>query len=221
MNLSKALGRSYWGMLGGVCLAGLLLSGCGSARDKRFAELPGVAGNPPAAPAAASAAGINIDMILPGQPLLITITDLPMMQQPIQDQVKQDGTITLLLNKTFAAAGKTRRQLEQEVHDYYVPAIYKQMTVSIQAQQQTRFYFVDGEVNNRGSRQVYMGPMTVLKAVASAGGFSDFANRSKVKLIHPNGQTQVINCRKAVDQPALDLPVYPDDKVIVPRRLFW
>ena len=63
--------------------------------------------------------------------------------------------------------------------------------------------------------------MTVLKAIASAGGVTDFANKRNVKLIHADGRKKSINIKKAIDQPALDLQVYPDDKVIVPRRLFW
>lgn len=223
-NLSAVLGRRYWGVFVGVALAGLLVNGCASSpkgnatdpMDPRFAAVPGMSSAATAAPAAPPD---PIDVIQAGQPLLITFTDLPVTQLPIQDQVKQDGSITLLLNHTFQAGGKTRRQLEQEVHDYYVPAYYKQMTVSIQAQQATRFYFVDGEVKQPG-RQVYIGPMTVLKAIASAGGVTDFAARN-VKLIHPTGQTKTINRKKAIDKPELDLPVYPDDKIIVPRRLIW
>jgi polysaccharide biosynthesis/export protein len=202
----------------GLGLAGLLLSGCASTPPQTtFAEnVPGA----PGAPAVAPANPDNIDIVQAGQPLTITFTDLPQPQMPIQDQVKQDGSITLLLNKTFMAAGKTRRQLEQEVHDYYVPGIFRQMTVSMQGQPQSRFYFVDGEVKQPG-RQVYIGPMTVLKAVASAGGCTDFSNKGKVKLIHPDGRTKVINIKQALDKPELDLPVYPDDKIYVPRRLFW
>ena len=225
-NLSKAMGRHGWGVVWGLGLAALLLSGCSSTPDSRFAAVPGVAsdGSAPASAMADSTPSApnpyNTDIIEPGESLVINITDLPTSQLPIQDQVKQDGTITLLLNHTFHAAGKTRRQLEQEVHDYYVPAFYRQMTVSIQGQPQTRFYFVDGEVKLPG-RQVYIGPMTVLKSIASAGGLTDYAARTKVKLIHPDGRVQTVNCRKAIDHPALDLPVYPDDKIYVPRRLFW
>ena len=218
-KLSRALGRRYWGVLFGVGLAGVLVSGCGSTPPaKQFADVPGMTGIPDAAPPTLPSPD-NTDILHPGQPVVITITDVPMNVLPIIDQIKQDGSITLLLNHTFNAAGKTRRQLEQEVHDYYVPGYYKQMTVSVQAQQQTRFYFVDGEVKAPG-RQVYIGDMTVLKAIASAGGITDFAAKD-VKLIHPDGRTKTVNRKKAIDKPELDLPVYPDDKVIVPRRLLW
>ena len=60
----------------------------------------------------------------------------------------------------------------------------------------------------------------MLKAIASAGGFTDFANKKKVKLTRVDGRTQTVNCVKALDNPSLDLEVYPGDKIHVPRRLW-
>jgi protein involved in polysaccharide export with SLBB domain len=125
-----------------------------------------------------------------------------------------------LLDKNFVAANKTRGELEREIHDYYVPSIYKQMTVVVRHEPQTRFYSVGGEVKAPG-RQVYISAMTVLKAIQSSGDFTDFANKRRVKLIHANGKSQVVNCKKIIKYPNLDLPVYPGDTIVVPRRLFW
>lgn len=225
MNLSKVFGKRGWSLLCGFGLAaGLLVSGCSSTpQQKTFADVPGVT-SPASTPASAAATNaadvINPDLLFAGEPILVTFSDLPYTQPPIQDQIKTDGTITLLQNATFVAAGKTRRQLEDEVHNYYVPNIYKQMTVSIQVQQATRFYYVDGEVK-QPARQVYIGPTTVLKAIASAGGLTDFSNRRNIKLIHSDGRIQTINYNKAISHPEQDLQVYPDDKVFVARRLLW
>ena len=151
---------------------------------------------------------------------MISITDTPMAVPLIMDQVKQDGTIKVLLDKSFMAAGKTLGDLEREIHDYYVPSIYKQMTVAVKHEPQTRFYSVGGEVRSP-SRQVYISAMTVLKAIQSCGDFTDFANKRRVRLIHANGKTQIVNCKKMIDNPNLDVPVYPGDTIHVPRRLFW
>src|SRR5437773_8139850 len=37
----------------------------------------------------------------------------------VDDIVKQDGTVTLLSNRVFAAAGKTISELQQELRDHY------------------------------------------------------------------------------------------------------
>jgi protein involved in polysaccharide export with SLBB domain len=70
------------------------------------------------------------------------------------------------------------------------------------------------------SRQTYISRITVLKAIASAGGFTDFANKKKVKLTRVDGRIQTVNCVKALDKPSLDPEVYPGDKIHVPRKLW-
>jgi len=151
--------------------------------------------------------------------LVIIFSDLPngAPPQPFEVHVKEDGTITLSLNQTFQAVGKRQGDLEKEIRDRYVPAYYKYLTVTIKPQD--RFYFVDGEVKGPG-RQVYIGPMTVTKAIGSCGDFTDFANRKKVKLTRVDGHTQTVNCKEAINDPRLDLPIYPGDKIHVPRKIF-
>jgi protein involved in polysaccharide export with SLBB domain len=60
--------------------------------------------------------------------------------------------------------------------------------------------------------------MTVTRAIATAGGFSPFANRKKVLLTRVDGKKFTINCRRAVLHPEDDLPVYPGDVIYIPRR---
>ncbi len=240
MNVSKVLG--CWVGAGGLLLAGLLVGGCETKpATAPFAELPGITTGPegistPAGPAGASpmapqagatgsqgmlpgATNTPIDIIEAGAALRITFSDLPILQQPFEDRVKQDGTITLMLNQTFKAAGKTRSELEKEIRDRYVPKYYLNMTVQVTIQEQTRFYFVGGEVKAPG-RQVYLGPMTVLKAIQSCGDFTDFAKRTAVELTRPDGRKFEVDCKKARQDPSLDLDVYPGDKIYVPRKLW-
>jgi polysaccharide export outer membrane protein len=100
-----------------------------------------------------------------------------------------------------------------------VPDYYKEMTVTVKQQESTRWYYINGEVR-APNRQIYNSRITVLKAIASASGFTDFANKTKVRLTRVDGRTQIINCRKALTNPALDLEVYPGDTIHVPRRLW-
>jgi protein involved in polysaccharide export with SLBB domain len=222
-----------------MLLAGLLLAGCRSS-GPQFADVPGLPANTGTAPAAMTSApdpvrattaspataaapakdSDNIlDLLNPGDPVIITFADLPIPVQPQEDRIKEDGTITLLQNQTFRAAGKTRGELEREVHDRYVPKLFRTMTVTIQQQGQTRFYYVGGEVK-QPNRQVYISKLTVLKAIQSAGDFTDFAKKTKVVLIRADGRKFIIDCKKAQQHPELDLDVYPGDKIHVPRRIF-
>jgi polysaccharide biosynthesis/export protein VpsN len=233
-------------VLGGLCLGGCRTRPA----EQQFAELPpGVApvaavspaptAVPPApapapasahlavpavrtaaAPSAAAKAGApEPEVFRVGDSLIVTFTDTPTPIPMFEEKVKEDGTITLTLNQVFKAEGRTRGELEKEIRARYVPDYYKQLTVTVKQPENTRWYYVDGEVRSP-NRQIYTSRITVLKAIASAGGFTDFANKKKVKLTRLDGRTQTVNCPKALENPALDPEVYPGDKIHVPRR-FW
>lgn len=134
------------------------------------------------------------------------------------ERIKDDGMLTLPLNLRIQAAGKTPGQLQNDIYKLYVPAYFKeQLTVTVALE--NRFFYVDGDVRTP-NRYVYAGEMTVLKAIAAAGGFTDFANRKKVTLNRSNGEKLIINCEKALKNPALDRPVFPGDQISVRRGIF-
>jgi polysaccharide export outer membrane protein len=176
---------------------------------------------PAAAPAAASvvssAAGPEPEVFRAGDSLTIVYADLPVATPPFEGKIKEDGKITLLLNQTFTAAGKTAGTLEKEIRACYVPKYYKNLTVTVSSRESTRWYYVLGEVR-APNRQIYNSRITILQAIASAGGFTDFANKKKVKLTRVDGRTQIVNCPKALENPTQDLEVYPGDTIHVPRR---
>lgn len=225
MKVSTTLGRLGAGC--GVILAGLLFAGCrADSPDRHFAEVPGLTApvdNAAATPAPESAAKTaedsSIYILQPQDALLITFSDLPTQWFPFNDRIKEDGTITLPLNQTIHAAGKTLTALQKEIRACYVPNYFVNMTVVVTHQDEKRFYYVDGEVK-LPSRQVWLGRTTVLKAIASAGGFTDFAKKGSVQLTRADGRKIIINSKKALSDPKLDLEVYPNDKVYVPRRIF-
>ena len=175
--------------------------------------------SPVAVPAVTNFGRLEPEVLRAGDSLTITFTDLTVPMPPFEEKIREDGTITLPLNQTFKADGKTRGDLEKEIRARYVPDYFKQMTVTVKQQESTRWYYVDGEVR-LPNRQIYASRITVLKAIATAGGFTDFANKKKVKLTRVDGRTQIVNCPKALDNPSLDPEVYPGDTIHVPRRLW-
>lgn len=152
-----------------------------------------------------------------GDLLVITFSDLINPIPPFEGRVKDDGKITLTQNQDFVAAGKTVAELEKEIHQRYVPKYFVNLTVTVKAE--NRFFYVDGQVK-RPDRQPYWGEITVLGAIAASNGFTEFAQPKKVKVIRANGKIETVNCIKARENPKLDLPVYPGDRIIVPRK-FW
>jgi polysaccharide export outer membrane protein len=113
--------------------------------------------------------------------------------------------------------GKTAGELQNEIHNLYVPKLYRHLTVTVNTGD--RVYYVTGEVKTPG-RQLYAGQMTVTKAITTAGDFTDFANHRKVWLIRANGQRIKVNCNKALKDSSKDPLVYPNDQIQVPRRFF-
>ncbi len=181
--------------------------------------LAAAAGSRVAAPVITNAPVVEPEVLRVGDSLTVTFADTPTPLPVFEEKIREDGTITLALNQTFKADGKTRGDLAKEIRARYVPDYFKQMTVMVKQLESTRWYYVDGEVKTP-TRQIYNSRITVLKAIASAGGFTDFANKKKVKLTRVDGRTQDVNCPKALQNPALDPEVYPGDKIYVPRRLF-
>ena len=152
-----------------------------------------------------------------GDQLTVNFFDITPAIQPVTDQIKEDGTITLIYNEKFQAVGKTVSQLQNDVHTRYVPAYVKYMTVNIAVLNRT--YTVWGEVR-AGNQFGYPGHMTVLKAIAGAGGFTDYANKKKVKVTRADHRQLIVNCIKAQEDPDLDLEIFPGDTIYVPQTPF-
>jgi polysaccharide export outer membrane protein len=150
-----------------------------------------------------------------GDLVRVSLLDIPQPPQPVEIRIPDDGRITLPYNITVDARNKTVSQLQEEIRNLYVPAYFVRLTVNIKTEE--RFYYVGGEVRVP-SRQPYTGEMTVLWAVDTAGGFTDFANRKKIELRRANGEVHSINWEKARKNSKLDLIVYPNDQIMVSRR---
>lgn len=136
---------------------------------------------------------------------------------PHEEAVREDGTITLQYIGPVKAEGKTAGQLQREIHDLYVPKYFRELNVTVRGED--TFFYVDGEVQSRGGK-IYPGEMTIVKAISVAGGFTDFAKKTKVKLTRGT-HTVTINVSKAINDPRYDVAVYPGDKIWVPRRILW
>lgn len=132
-----------------------------------------------------------------------------------EERIKEDGSITLKHIGTIKAAGMTRGQLQKTIQDAYVPKFYPSLVATIKTED--RYFFVGGDVK-LPNRYVYAGQQTVLSSIDTAGGFTEFGKKTKVLLTRANGKKIVVNCEKAQKNAELDLPVYPGDRVFVPRR---
>lgn len=98
--------------------------------------------------------------------------------------VRPDGKISLPLVGEFNVSGLTPRLLEthlaQQLENY---VRHPQVTVMIQEANSHKFYII-GEVEKPGAYPL-TARMTVLNALATAGGFRDFAKVQHIYLLRP------------------------------------
>jgi len=133
-----------------------------------------------------------------------------------EERIKEDGSISLYLVGKVQAAGKTAGELQSQLQRGY-EKFYKNPVVTVKSFQ--RYYSVGGEVKRPGA-QVYLAETSVTGAIQAAGDFTDFANRRSIRITRADGTTLKVNFNKLLDNPRLDPPIFPGDKIHVPRR-WW
>jgi protein involved in polysaccharide export with SLBB domain len=157
------------------------------------------------------------DEIRIGDTLKISLADIPDPEPEKDFVVRSDGSVNMPLLGAIKAAGRKFGELERDIQSAYVTnRMYRYVTVTVKPNE--RFFSLAGEVKSPG-RQVYVGQTTVLRAIASAGDFTEYANRRRVEITRANGTREVMNCKKAQSDPRYDRPICPGDYIMVPRSL--
>ncbi|MBI4662483.1 MAG: SLBB domain-containing protein [Verrucomicrobia bacterium] len=209
-SVPKAVGLSL--RLAGILFLAAVLAGCGT-----MGTMPPV---DPAVSGKATPTEVvgSTDLLRPNDAVIINFSGVLEPPPRVEDRINEDGFITLPLVGQVKAASLTRTVLQQAIHKLYVPKYYLRLNVSVNPD--VRYFYVGGQVN-RPLNYPYVGGMTVLKAIAAAGDFTDFAKKSRVQVTRAaGGKPIIVNCEKAQRNRELDLPVYPDDRIFVPRRYF-
>jgi protein involved in polysaccharide export with SLBB domain len=185
-----------------------LFTGCGTTNSSTVEGAFNQASPPPQA--------LSVGTFHVGDLVIVTFSGLSEGIPPHEERVKEDGTITLPQIGAVKAEGRTSGELQKDIRSKYVDGRLFSSSLTITVKGQERYFFVKGEVS-RASSYVWAEGMTLLKAIASAGDFNDFANRKKVTITRVDGRQFTVNCVKAQGDPKLDLPIYPGDTINVPR----
>jgi len=188
-----------------VVTSGLLLSGCGTA-GHRFDDGDGESNPRPPANVFYRGDLVIISFSSPGLP----------ERKPHEERVKDDGTITPPEIGSVKALGKTTGELQQELQKEY-NKLYQNMTITVKSE--LRYYYVEGEVKTPGPK-TYLGETDILSAISAAGGFTEFAKKSQVRLIRPNGEQVVVDYQRAIREPKHNISVFPGDKIYIRRSLY-
>lgn len=153
----------------------------------------------------------------PGDKLRVEVYREEQLSQSLQ--VRPDGKITLPLIGDFTATGRTsmelRDSLAESLKEYVTNPVVTVIVVEATAAQ----IFVVGEVGTPGV-QIMRGPLSVLQALAQAGGLKDFANTGDIRIFRKGstGLQQTIDVDyKGMLRGKVE-PVYlqPGDTLVVP-----
>jgi polysaccharide export outer membrane protein len=127
------------------------------------------------------------------------------------------------------AADKTCKQLAGELKALLEKEYYYRATVILALDAANKLLgrvYVWGQVRNQGPLDIAVNEnLTAGKAILRAGGFGDFANKKKVKVIRGGGaegkKNFELNMAEILEQGKTekDLILQPDDSIIVPSRL--
>lgn len=132
--------------------------------------------------------------------------------------VRPDGFISLPMAGELKAEGKTPKELEAEIKTALKAYVQDpKVTVIVHEVNATRV-FVTGEVARPGAFPI-RGKMSVLQALAMAGGFTDFANKGGLMVIRHDGKGVPVDYADLVtdeDQARADVWLAPGDTVVVP-----
>jgi polysaccharide export outer membrane protein len=132
--------------------------------------------------------------------------------------VRMDGNISLPLVREIKAAGLTPLQLEAVITER-LKGFYENPTVSVIVMEANSFkVYVSGEVKKPNVYRL-RSETTLLQIISMAGGFTDWAKRTKILIIRrENGKESriTVNYKKAMKgDPGSNVVLRPGDTIIV------
>ena len=198
-----------------VFFAVLLLAGLAGLTRPASAQ-GALAAVPAVAPSSSAGSATSSNSVVPGYRLgtgdkvRLTVFGEP----DLSGEFEVDGSGFLRLNLVgqVMALGLTVEELEHNVKTALEDGYLKDARVSVEVINYRPFYII-GEVNRPGEYP-YSNDMTILNAVAKAGGFTYRANESNV-FIRRNGDTKEIPA--PADQTT---KINPGDVIRIPERFF-
>ena len=133
--------------------------------------------------------------------------------------VDGEGFVNLPHVGKVRAAGLGQAALQSAIEAAYrAGEIYTNPSITVTVPAALRFVNVSGDV--RQPRRVeYTSDLTLLGAISACGGFTEYADQRKVRLIRDGG-VQIVDIKAVRKDPSLDVPLLPGDQIEVPQS-FW
>jgi polysaccharide export outer membrane protein len=131
--------------------------------------------------------------------------------------VRPDGKVTVPVAGEVAAAGRTAHELEDELAKKFATRIAAPTVTVVVKEVNASRVFVLGEVAKPGAYPM-RGALTVVQALALAGGMTEFADKGGIVILRRDGSAQQrlhLDFDDAVHGAAA-IELVPGDTVVVP-----
>lgn len=133
--------------------------------------------------------------------------------------VDGEGFLNLPHIGKVRAASATQAQVQSAIESSYrSQQIYTNPSITLLIPDTARFVNTTGEVK-APQRVPFTADITLLGAISASGGFTEFANRGKVRLLRDQ-KTTIYDAREILKDPSKDVRLKPGDQVDVPTS-FW
>ncbi len=154
--------------------------------------------------------------LAPGDKLRIEVYKDQQLSQSVQ--VRPDGKITLPLIGDMEAAGQAPVALRDSIATALKEYVTNPTVTVILVEAAASLAYVVGEVYHPGSVMLQSGQVSVLQALALAGGLKDFADSKNIRILRPTStgvQTIPFNYKEAI-RGARPFFLKQGDTVVVP-----
>ncbi len=131
--------------------------------------------------------------------------------------VRPDGRVTIPLLGEIEAAGRTPEEIADEITRGLARFVNApRVTVGVSQAASARVYVI-GQVVRAGEVPLSV-PLTVVQALALAGGFKEFAKRDSIRVVSRDGKVITFNYKRfeAGQDLARNVALKPGDTVVVP-----
>ena len=152
----------------------------------------------------------------PGDKLRIEVYKDAQLSQSVQ--VRPDGKITLPLVGDLEATGRTPIELRDTIAKSLKEYVTNPTVTVIVVEATVATAYVMGEVNHPGAVTL-QAPLTVMQALAMAGGLKDFADAKNIRVLRPRAsgvEALSFNYKEALKSSRAPIYLRAGDSVVVP-----
>lgn len=134
--------------------------------------------------------------------------------------VRPDGFISMPMVGELRAEGRTPTELSEAIREALEPYVREPRVTVIVREVNSSRVFITGEVSHPGAYPL-RGRVSIVQAIALAGGFTDFADRDDIVVLRragSEGSYIPVSYTDLVDAPDTHEPLIlrPGDTIIVP-----